>query len=342
MLAELKSYQNLGTPQFFFELIEFLKNDVKNELTAAKIQKLFFNRIIDGKSIFDGCVALAIEIKVVEYNSEGTLLISDTFAGTLGDKDKFIDQFLVHLISALKYDDKCFDIFSPNNISYDFISQSIKITNNAFGLKYTNFKQLLIDFGVLESRLTEFSSYYIFSKKYISLFQKELLSEIKRRALSPEHLKSILDKQLENGEEAEEFVFNYEQKRLNYKNGLVWVAQYSVSEGYDIASFDTEESLLNDRFIEVKSFTGSPNFYWSRNEIEISRVKGKNYFLYLVNSAQINNPDYIPTIIQNPYESILKDNNWEKQIESYFISLTSPSNSSATNKPLARRLALKA
>jgi hypothetical protein len=325
MLAELKSYRNLGTPQFFFELIEFLKYDVKNELTAAKIQKLFFNRIIDGKSIFDGCVALAIEIKVVECNSEGTLLISDAVAGTLNDKDEFIDQFVVHLISALKYDEKCFEIFSPNNISYDFISQSIKITNNAFGLKYTNFKQLLIDFGVLESRLTEFSSYYIFSKKYINLFQKELLSEIKRRALSPEHLKLILDKQLENGEEAEEFVFNYEQKRLNYKNGLVWVAQYSVSEGYDIASYDTEESLLNDRFIEVKSYSGSTSFYWSRNEIEVSSTKGKRYFLYLVNRAQLNNPDYIPTIIQNPYENVLKDSGWEKQIENYFISRTAAS-----------------
>jgi hypothetical protein len=320
MLAELKNYRNLGTPQFFIELANFLKNDEKSELTAEKIQKLFFNRIIDGKSIFDGCVALAIEIKVVECNNEGTLLISDAVADLLGDKDKFIDQFVLHLISALKYDNQCFEIFSPNNISYDFISQSIKITNNAFGLKYTNFKQLLIDFGVLESRLTEFSSYYIFSKKYISLFQKELISEIKRRALSPEHLKSILDKQLENGEVAEEFVFNYEQKRLNYKNGLVWVAQYSVSEGYDIASFDTEESLLNDRFIEVKSYAGAPNFYWSRNEIEVSMVKGKRYFLYLVNRAEIRNPNYEPTIIQNPYENVLKSSDWEKQIESYFIS----------------------
>lgn len=320
MLAELKSYRNLGTPQFFIELASFLKNDVKSELTAEKIQKLFFNRIIDGKSIFDGCVALAIEIKMLECNSEGTILISNAVSSTLNDKDKFIDQFIVHLISALKYDDKCFEIFSPSNISYDFISQGIKITNNAFGLKYTNFKQLLIDFGVLESRLTEFSSYYIFSKKYINLFQKELLSEIKRRALSPEHLKSILDKQLENGEEAEEFVFNYEQRRLNHKNGLVWVAQYSVSEGYDIASFDTEESILNDRFIEVKSYSGSPTFYWSRNEIEVSSAKGKRYFLYLVNRSQLNNPDYIPTIIQNPYENVLKDGSWDKQIESYFIS----------------------
>lgn len=320
MLEELKSYRNLGTPQFFIELAYFLKNDVKSELTAGKIQKLFFNRIIDGKSIFDGCVALAIEIKVVECNIEGTLLISEAVTDILGDKDKFIDQFVVHLISALKYDDKCFEIFSPNNISYDFISHSIKITNNAFGLKYTNFKQLLIDFGVLESRLTEFSSYYIFSKKYINLFQKELLSEIKRRALSPENLKLIQDKQAQYGEEAEEFVFNYEQKRLNYKKGVIWVAQYSVSEGYDIASFDTKESLLNDRFIEVKSYTGSPSFYWSRSEVEISRVKGKKYFLYLVNRAELNSPDYIPIIIQNPYEKVLKGNVWEKQIESYFIS----------------------
>ena len=83
---------------------------------------------------------------------------------------------------------------------------------------------------------------------------------------------------------------------------------------------DTKHSLFHDRFIEVKSFMGTPTFYWSKNEIETSRIKGRSYFLYLINRGEMNKSDYIPIVIQNPIEEILNNPIWEKEVENYYIS----------------------
>ena len=62
-------------------------------------------------------------------------------------------------------------------------------------------------------------------------------------------------------------------------------------------------------------------FFWSRNEIDISRIKGENYFLYLVDRNQMNNTEYKPLIIQNPFKNVLNNENWVKQVEKYKIAL---------------------
>ena len=42
----------------------------------------------------------------------------------------------------------------------------------------------------------------------------------------------------------------------------------------------------------------------------------------LVNQSEMNKADYVPIMIQNPYEEILSnDENWEKQIEKYKVEL---------------------
>ena len=120
-----------------------------------------------------------------------------------------------------------------------------------------------------------------------------------------------------HGEEAEIFVLNFERERLENKIGIDWVAEYSIAEGYDISSFQQIESEYNDCFIEVKSYSGTPYFFWSRNEVDISRIKGDHYFLYLVDRKQMSNNGYKPIIIQNPFNEVLNNDNWLKQIEKY-------------------------
>lgn len=319
MLEELKIYRNLGTPEYFFELANILVNQRNGLWTAPKIQKYFFNRVINGRSVFDGCIQLGVLINFIEVASDGSLAIPVNFHKYLSQIETLSEKFVEQLLLTASKDEKCFEIFSPQHLAYDLSNKSIKVTNNAFGLKYSQFKQLLLDFNVLKPVITEISSYYIISHNYMNLFQKDLMTEIKRRAISPEHLKQILELQNQYGEEAEKFVLEYEKRRLAEKKEVVWVAKYSVSEGYDIASFNTQESLLYDRFIEVKSYSGNPAFYWSRSEVDASKVKGKNYYIYLVNRDELQNSNYAPKILQNPYISVLEDADWIKEIESYFI-----------------------
>ena len=123
------------------------------------------------------------------------------------------------------------------------------------------------------------------------------------------------------GEEAELFILAFERTRLNNKKGIDWIAEYSVAEGYDIISFNTISSTKNDRCIEVKSYSGSPYFFWSRNEMDIARIKGDEYYLYLVDRNQINNEDYTPIVIQNPYKNVLNGTEWIKTVDKYKVEL---------------------
>ena len=229
------------------------------------------------------------------------------------------DKFVEHLFRALSNDSNFHDIFSSANISYDIIYHSIQISNSAFGFRYSNFKQLLIDFEVIKVHPSSQINKYIINQRYKKIFDKIVLPVIKKRMIGVEELKMSMEQQQIFGEEAEKYVLAFERERLGNKVGIDWVAEYSIAEGYDISSFQTAASKINDCFIEVKSFAGTPYFFWSRNEIDVSRRKADDYFLYLVDRDQMKKPDYKPLIIQNPHKHVLDNDIWIKQVEKYRI-----------------------
>jgi hypothetical protein len=122
--------------------------------------------------------------------------------------------------------------------------------------------------------------------------------------ITPAQLNARLAMQVERGDIAEEFVLRFERRRLSrhpYVDVVKRISLSNVSAGFDIQSFNTEKSTNLDRFIEVKSFMGSPGFYWSLNEINVAKEKGESYSLYIVDSAKMEEDDYEPSEIRNPY-----------------------------------------
>jgi len=321
MLVELKKYENLGTPKYFFELFNSIK-DSESVWTKRDIDKLFHNRSIDGRTIFDGCYNLACKINVLIANEDGHISLNPKFCDYLHSDKLMCDKFIEYLIMAVKEDYVFFEIFSSKNISYDIIYHTIQINNSAFLFKHVNFKQLLLDFNLLLIHPTPELKKFIINSRYKKLFDKVILPEIKKRKIGIEELRLELEQRQIHGEEAEKFVLMYERNRLNAKEGIDWVAEYSPSEGYDISSYNTIESTLNDRFIEVKSFSGEPYFFWSRNEIDTARIKGENYYLYLIDRSKMELENYHPLIINNPFHYVLKDDKWRKTIEKYRIDLS--------------------
>ena len=250
-------------------------------------------------------------------NPEYELTIEPSFNQYLESEALFIDRLVERMVLSLKDDSVFHDIFCSEYLSHDVVYKLIQIENAAFPLKYSGFKQLLIDFNFLEDHPQSNFPKYIINSQYKKIFDKAALPEIKKRKIGIQELRKSLEQQQIYGEEAEKFVLDFEQKRLKDRaDEVVWVAEYSVAAGYDIASLHSDKSEQLDRFIEVKSFAGSPYFFWSRNEIEVARIKKKNYFLYLVNREQLDSPDYKPIMIQNPYESVLKaENYWDQTPE---------------------------
>jgi len=112
----------------------------------------------------------------------------------------------------------------------------------------------------------------------------------------------------------------HENGEMLTKNEVIAIYQ----DGYfAIASYNHESNKLPNRFIEVKSYDGeTPYFFWSRNEYSVAKRKQDEYWLYLINRSEMNKEEYVPIMIQNPFETILRDNEvWDKQIEKYKIEL---------------------
>ncbi len=324
MLKELKTYQNLGTPSFFFELFNKLKND-EAEWNESHIREFFFNRIIDDRNVFDGCIPLAKRIGLLKPHSNGSLFLDESFTEFLASENFLRAKMLERVLLTLEEDEIFHQIFCSQNISYDIVYGSIQISNSAFRFKYANFKQFLIDFSFLSPHPDRSITKLIINPKFRKMFDKNVLPTIKRRKIGIEELEKLLEQKQLYGEEAEDFVLDYEKRRLaghSKFDHIQKISEYDVAAGYDVVSYEDLTSQELDRFIEVKSFADAPNFYWSRNEMDVAKIKRDRYFLYLIDRSAMDKEGYIPLTIQNPYEAILKnESEWNKRVEKYYVSL---------------------
>ncbi len=322
MLKDLRRYSNFGTPNYFFELLTNLKEKNDTVWSKSNIEQLFYNRIIDGRSVHDGGIELAIKIDILIINGE-SIELNENLKDFLNSVSQMSDKFIEYLFQALKNDENFHNIFCSEFLSYDIIYKSLQISNSAFGFKFANFKQLLIDFGAIKMHPTVELNSYIINTRYKKLFDKAVLPEIKKRKIGIEDFKKSIEQQQIYGQEAENFVVEFEKRRLNSSKEIDWVAQYIINEGYDIASYDNPYDEEFNRFIEVKSYEGEyPYFFWSRNEYIVAKQKQEKYWIYLVNRREMNKENYTPIMRQNPYKSIMQNGDWNKQVEKYKIELS--------------------
>lgn len=74
---------------------------------------------------------------------------------------------------------------------------------------------------------------------------------------------------------------NIQRIRLTYNDmgNDCLVTDEFANAGYDIESFQNLDSIIIDRFIEVKSFENKIQFYWSKNELEKAKEIYENTLL---------------------------------------------------------------
>ena len=315
MLKELKQYENLGTPKFFWEFFSLFSDG--GEWTTKAVKEHFFNKIIDNKMIFDGCLPLLIHANIISVGVDQKIIIVIEYQDTMRSEMLFRQKLLEELLKAFQKDEEFISIFKDTY--YDYLSsKAIVIKRGAFGLAYSNVRRLLQDFYFLYPHPI-LNNTLIINPKNKKLFENEIADKL-RKTISLDELKKQLKEQEVHGEEAEIFVVNYEKKRLNNKDGIEWIAPYDVRAGFDILSFHSQNDSEHNRFIEVKSYTGKkPYFYWTKNEMKKARDIQEDYLVYLVCRDKIKENDYCPIIICNPIENILKNNSWIKEIDKFYI-----------------------
>lgn len=270
------------------------------------------NLVIDGRSLFDGCIDLAKFTEMLDSSYQ----LKEPFNKNL-PINSFKQLFVKYLLKALFQDPDFVQIIQSPGIHYDYKNNALIIEGAVFGFKYSNIKQLLVDFNIIEPSSMS-PTLYVTTNTYGRL----LVSHIKETgaSITPSELEKILQRQKENGEKGERFVVEYEKNRLK-REDIEWVAKITVNEGYDIASYNSPNDKEFNRFIEVKSYSkGNPVFYWSRNEIRKAKAFTTSYWLYLVDLSRIKDKTYSPLMICNPANNILDNPEWISNPELLCIS----------------------
>lgn len=319
MISEIIKFENIGTPNYLIKLSHLVNTD---DYTDDSVKDFFINKLIDNNSIFDGGVYLLNQIDFLAVSNNGILTISDKYQHFFRN-DKLLVNKIVSLFIDKLISDEVFDkIFNHNTVYHD-VDLSIVIDNNAFQFKYSKLKQFLIDFEIMDVHPFKEQCFCV-CNKYKKIFDKKIILKIKRQKLSLKEFNRLQDLKNKHGEEAEIFILNIEKQKF-YNHALIdaieQISHIDASAGYDVASLQCDSSTTIDKLIEVKSYSGEPYFYWSQNEIRVAQEEQDNYFLYLVNRDEINNHDYQPLIIQNPYKNVANSSDWKKDCQKWLFKM---------------------
>lgn len=186
-------------------------------------------------------------------------------------------------------------------------------------LEDQNFLGLLLQLDILIDK----GEFIEFASQYIELLEGFISNNL--LVVTPEDFEKSEAEKRELSRIAEEYVLKGERARLErisaikQSKSIDHVAVKNVAAGYDIASFDNQNSVVHDRFIEVKVGKPTPiNFFLSRNEFETAkRIKDK-YCIYYV-CIKNKKPQEL-FIFCNPTETIMKDPKFTICIDTYEIS----------------------
>lgn len=320
------------------ELLKYDKIGTKDELSILLFQILSANeykRIDDIKTIcihntysfgssFKGIIQLLQSLRLIHIEDDFILL--DEVISQFQSDTFFENSFLFErLFQFLKKTEAIDSLFNYLNTKFDNESKTYYVKESQIPFKLNSIKKLLIDTGFLVKQDSLQGIYFInpiFNEFFASIILPAIRKLTTKRIITLMQLKDTLALQEKYGEEAEEFVLAFELRRLYkhpQKQEIKRISKDFVNAGFDIESFNSEDSITNDRLIEVKSYNINVTFYWTINEIETAKELGDLYFLYLIDRSKISANDYSPHIIKNPYKNIFLNDDWHKNSDTYFV-----------------------
>jgi hypothetical protein len=233
-------------------------------------------------------------------------------------KEEEMKEFLVNIFIVKKnpftdYLIEYLSLFKLIDHRFEFKSRTIQ------RLKFSGLRNFLIDLGFIY--LDSNQKKHVISDDYFETF-----SELRKSyQLSLNEFLRIFQKREKLSKTAEIEILNYEKKRLskfpNLAKKVKLMSEKNILAGYDIKSF-TENDKNNrnpcPRYIEVKAVSSKDfRFFWTRNEINSSKLYKQNYYLYLVPVLSMVRFDLDNiVIIRNPYLNVYKNKDkWLRKVE---------------------------
>lgn len=307
MLIELKRCSAIGNIEGILFLVSIIAG--KEKISKNEIQ----NRCALEKDIIINCsgaIAFLEYLKLIAVESD--VIIPSLKLNVSANKNTtiIIKDLVSTCISRLAED----GILDKNITRFDVEKNCFKIKKSAFPLEYAAIRNFLTTTEALGKE--ENGEIYIpvyYEPEWIMQFRN-------RKKITQSQLLKNLEEQNKRGLEAEKFVLEIERQRLPKKAGKIKrISDFDISAGYDIVSYVNNNSMNYDRFIEVKCYIGTPHFFMSENELEVSKIKLDKYILCLVDYTRITEPGYSPEYIINPYESIFNSDGWLIDATNYRI-----------------------
>jgi hypothetical protein len=186
-------------------------------------------------------------------------------------------------------------------------------------LKDQNLISLLLQLGIL----IDSGEFIELSEQYAGFLEKFIANTL--LVVTPEMFEKSENERKELAEIAEMYVLQTECNRLKntgaikQSKGIDYVALRNIAAGYDIASFNDQNSKTHDKFIEVKAGNSTPiNFFLSKNEFESAKRLKDEYFIYYV-GIKNKKPKEI-FIFNDPVKNIMKDPRFIINVDTYEIS----------------------
>ena len=105
------------------------------------------------------------------------------------------------------------------------------------------------------------------------------------------------------------------------------IARDNTAAGYDLLSVTAAQDAVTPRFIEVKAVSAaSLSFYWTANEMQMARLLGDLYYLYLVPVSARGELVVSELIaLKAPFEAVLDEHSpWRVEAGTVFCTPKSP------------------
>lgn len=329
MLDELPKHNSLGTKE---EIQFILFNALTlNEQRIDDLRSYCISHKYSISRSFNGIIALLEYIGIVSLYNGLINVNNSTF-----DKKEYSGKeaaylkkphFYECLLTSLRSNNQTHKIFTPRNVLFDAKSNSYFIKSNLIPFSSFPLRNLLLSLGFFRPDENNFN-HLIIDLPFNELFERFVVNDLKRkkrkRQITIEKLKEGLKEQERIGKETELYVLEYEKNRLKehpFRSKIKRIAEEFTNAGYDIESFTGLNTIIPNRFIEVKSYTDQVSFYWSRNEVDTAKELGEEYFLYLVDRSKYHLKNYKPMILKNPYDRIFESEFWKTETENWKITL---------------------
>jgi hypothetical protein len=332
MLTELQKHNQLGDSD---NILFVLQNALSKKLRrVTDIKKYCSDKSIELVYAIDGILILLEFTEMASRTHDSIKLnnnVSINWIKTI-DRSVLARTITEKLLTKLK-EESCLEDFIPlEKVRFDPTFNQLSIQNNSIPLQYSSIKNLLIDLGAMIV-VPEFPNILLINRNLQSYFETVvipwLIEECEKSAyssanapISIEKFQELQELKIQYGAQAEEYVLEFERNRLIHhpmRESIRRISNVDISAGYDIVSFENQDSKVLDRFIEVKSFSRYPEFYWSRNEIRSAELKRNSYYLYLVDREKIGMKNYEPKIVQDPYLTVFQDFAWQKEVQSWLV-----------------------